>query len=403
VNLRRAASRNAGRGVRAAHDGRVPQPVTFLVNDSSGHGGVARTVVNLVNHLADHRDVHLVSLHRGADRPAYPLDPRVGHEVLLDVRPGRLGPARRLLDRRPSRLDPPTVERRMTRLTDHVLRRRLSRQQPGVLVTTRPSLHLAAARWRADGVRLVGQDHQNFPTRFRGPAQAAVLRTALPALDAFVVLTEADAADYRRELPDAPDVRVIRNALPWPVPGTPASLGTKVVVAAGRLVREKGFGRLLDAFAPVARAHPDWQLHVYGDGPLRPALTARVDRLGLAGQIRLPGYADDLVGVLAGASVFAMTSRTEGFPMVLIEAMSAGVPLVSFDCPRGPGEIVDHGRNGLLVGDGDVPAFTAALARLVEDDALRRRCGARARQDAHRYAADRVVRDWLDLLEELDA
>ena len=390
-------------GAPGADHGAVPQPVTFLVNDSSGHGGVARTVVNLANHLADHRDVRLVSLHGGADRPAYALDPRVGLEVLLNVRHGRLGPAQRLLDGRPTRLDPPPVERRMTRLTDHALRRRLSRQLPGVLVTTRPSLHLAAARWCADGVRLVGQDHQNFPTRFRGPAQAAVLRAAVPALDAFVVLTDADATDYRRELPGATDVRVIRNALPWPVPATTASLDTKVVVAAGRLVREKGFGRLLEAFAPVARAHPDWQLHVYGDGPLRPALTSRVDRLGLAGQIRLPGYADDLGRVLAGASVFAMASRSEGFPMVLIEAMSAGVPLVSFDCPRGPGEIVDHGRNGLLVDDGDVLAFTAALTRLVEDDRLRRRCGARARRDAHRYTAERVVRDWLDLLEDLDA
>ena len=377
------------------------------MHDAFGHGGVARTVVNLANRLADHREVRVLSLRRGADRAPYPLDPRVRLEVLLDHRPGRLTAAQRLLDRRPTRLRPEPVERRMSLLTDRVLRRRLSRLDPGVLVTTRPSLHLAATRWRAPGVRLVGQDHGNFPTRFAGPGMAAVLREAVPLLDAWVVLTHADAADYRRELPGlargGTRVEVIRNALPWPVAAAPAPLDSRVVVAAGRLAPEKGFGRLVDAFAPVARAHPTWQLHVYGEGPARERLEARVRRHGLEDRVLLPGYVDDLAGALAGASVYALSSRSEGFPMVLIEAMSAGVPVVSFDCPRGPAEIVDHGANGLLVEDGDVAGLGAALARLAGDDALRQRCGRQAWADSRAYAADAVVADWLALLDRLDA
>ena len=367
--------------------------------DVSGQGGVARSVVNLANRLAEHRDVRVVSLHRRAARSTYRLDPRVALEVLVED--GGLGPADRLRHRRPTGLRPVPAERQMTRLTDRVLRRRLATLGPGILVSTRPSLHLAAVRWAAPGVRVVGQDHKNFPTRFSGRRQAEVLREAVPRLDAYVVLTHADADDYRRELPGRTRVEVIRNALPWAPAETPAPLDSKVVVAAGRLAKEKGFGRLLDAFAPVARDHPDWQLHVYGEGAQRTALTEKVHRLGLDGQVRLPGHTDDFRTVLAGAAAYAMTSRAEGFPMVLIEALSVGLPLVAMDCPRGPGEIVRDGKNGFLVDDCDVAGFGEALRLLVEDDELRRDCGRRALADAHRYTVDAVLADWLALLDDL--
>jgi glycosyltransferase involved in cell wall biosynthesis len=377
--------------------------VTFLMFDAFGHGGVARSVLNLAARLAEHRDVRLVSLYRRADEPAFPIDPRIELEVLLDARRGP-GPLTRVLHHRPTRMRPLPAERQLSRLTDRLLRRRLRSLSPGILVTTRPSLHLAAARWAAPGVRLVGQDHKNFPSRFANPRQAALLREAVPALDSYVVLTNADAEDYRRDLPQMrTHVSVIRNALPWPVAPEPAPLDGKVVVAAGRLAREKGFGRLVEAFAPVAREHPDWQLHVYGEGSARAALETRVRRLGLEEQIRLPGYVHDFRAVLTGASAYALTSRAEGFPMVLIEAMSLGVPLVAMDCPRGPGEIVDDGKNGFLVPDGDVDGFTEGLRALVEDDELRRRCGRQAHEDARQYSPDAVVADWLGLFERLDA
>jgi glycosyltransferase involved in cell wall biosynthesis len=196
-------------------------------------------------------------------------------------------------------------------------------------------------------------------------------------------------------------VEVIRNALPWPVPDRAADLDSKVVVAAGRLEKEKGFDRLLDAFAPVARDHPDWRLHLHGEGKREPHLRTRVRLLGLDEQVLLPGHTEEFESVLADASVFAMTSRAEGFPMVLIEAMSAGVPLVAMDCPRGPGEIVDDGKNGFLVADGDVAGFSESLRTLVEQDDVRERCGRQAQQDAHRYDPDTVTADWLALLEAL--
>src|SRR5205085_839025 len=140
------------------------------------------------NRLADHHDVRVVSLYRRAAEQRYPLDPRVGLDVLVDLYDG-LGPVDRVRARRPTSLRPVPVENKLNGLTDHVLRRRLGGIAPGeVLVSTRPSLHLAAATWAAPGVMLVGQDHKNFPTRYANKRQATVLRAAVPDLDAYVLL-----------------------------------------------------------------------------------------------------------------------------------------------------------------------------------------------------------------------
>ena len=363
---------------------------------------MARTVVNLGNHLAaSSHDVELVSLFRSRRTPRFTHHPALRVSVLHPTprRPSRL---RAELSARPSLLHPAPGETRMNRLTDLLLRRKLASVTEGVVLSTRPSLHLAALQLaRHDDVVVVGQDHGHFDARFANPPLTAVMDWAVPRLDAFAVLTEADAADYRARFPDAADrILHLPNALPWPVPDCPAPLSAKVVVTAGRLDANKGHDRMVRAFAPVAARHPDWQLHIYGAGSEDRALEALVSGLGLDGQVRLMGYTVDLRSVLERASVYALTSYSESFSMSLIEAMSVGLPPVAMDCPRGPREIVADGVNGILVPDGDVEAFTEAMLRLVEDEELRRALGERAHRDARRWSMDEVGRAWERLLDE---
>lgn len=378
-----------------------PVPVHVLLFDAYGGGGVARTVINLANHLAEHRDVEVISLLRSREEPRFATSQRVRLSVLDEGLEQASGP-RTALAEQPSRLRPPPCEARMSRLTDVLLRSKLRALPAGILLTTRPSLHLAAARLAPRRLVVVGQDHAHFEARFAYPQQAKVLTWAVPRLDAFGVLTEADAADYRLRFPDAAtEIRFIPNALPWPVADEPAPLSAKVVVTAGRLDAGKGHDRMVRAFVPVALRHPDWQLHIYGAGPGRSALAGLVDELGLAEQVHLKGYSLDLRRVLAEASVYALTSRSEGFSMALIEAMSVGVPLVAMDCPRGPRQIVADGRNGRLVPDGDEEAFSAALMSLVEDEDLRRAMGARALEDALTYQIGSVGAQWERLFDDV--
>lgn len=376
--------------------------VHVLLFDAYGGGGVARTVINLANHLAEHCDVELITLFRSRAKPRFTIDPRVRVSVLHDTRrrPRRW---RALLEKRPTLLRPRPWESRMSLLTDVLLWRKLRSLPAGILLTTRPSLHLAAARLAPRRLVVVGQDHSQFEARFGTRRQAKVLRYAVPRLDAFAVLTEEDAADYRRAIPDACEVRFIPNALPWKVADTPAPLESKVIVTAGRLDPGKGHARMVRAYATVAARHPEWQLHIYGSGSERNALAAQIAELGLVQQVRLMGYTLDLRSALADASVYALTSHSEGFSMVLIEAMSVGLPPVAMDCPRGPRQIIEDGSNGRLVPDGDEPAFAAALLSLVEDEELRRRLGRQALDDARAYELDEVGDQWERLFADATA
>jgi len=381
---------------------RPVEPVTFLVFDISSGGGVARAVANVANQLARTRPVRVISLYRRRRNPRYPLDPSI--EVMV-LRRARNQPQKRTgLDRLPSRLKPTPSEQNMSRLTDVLLRRALQEVRWGVVVSTRPSLHLALASFARPEVTTVGWDHLNFPGRSSDPQQMRVLHAAVPRLDGFVVLTEADADDYRRAMPGLDtEVTVIRNAVSWPVAAQPPALEAKVIVAAGRLAARKGQGRLIRAFAPVAAAHPDWQLHVYGAGERRKPLRALIRTLGLQSQVKLCGFTHDLPEVLRNGSVYAMASRWEGFPLVLIEAMSVGLPLIAFDCPRGPGETIRHRQNGLLVEDGRLPEYTRGLLELVQNVELRRRLGRQGLLDAEQYTIENIARDWERLFARLAA
>jgi glycosyltransferase involved in cell wall biosynthesis len=202
-------------------------------------------------------------------------------------------------------------------------------------------------------------------------------------------------------LADAPARVVrIRNALPA-IEGDVSPLDGRIVMAAGRLMWQKGYDRLIPAFAPIAREHPDWQLRIYGDGKRERQLRRLIREHGVSTNVLLMGSTERLGVEMSKAAMFVLSSRFEGLPMVIIEAMSKGLPVVSFDCPRGPREMIADGRDGILVPDGDIEALTASMLRLVEDAEERRRLGAGALETARSYDVDAIGREWDALLASL--
>jgi glycosyltransferase involved in cell wall biosynthesis len=274
--------------------------------------------------------------------------------------------------------------------TDLALLRRLRGTGGEVVLATRPAWALLAAAAAPPDAVVVAQEHLNFHAH--RPALAADVRRRYRDLDALVVLTEGDREDYASLAR-----RVIRIPNPTPAsPGGRSSLEAPVIAAAGRLNAQKGFDLLIAAFAPLA--HTDWTLRIHGGGPDRAALEAQIEQLGLAGRIVLTGPERRLGEALAQASIFALSSRFEGFGLVILEAMSHGLPVVSFDCPRGPGEIITTGRDGTLVAPEDVPGLTAALEELMTDPARRRAYGAAALETARAYDRRAVAAQWEELL-----
>jgi glycosyltransferase involved in cell wall biosynthesis len=316
---------------------------------------------------------------------------------VLDDRVGPRSSGQRLLGALPSALVHPEdyAYPGASLWSDVQLLRRLRATGRDVVITTRPAWSLLAAAAAPPGALLVGQEHMHL--RAHRPGLEADVRRAYRRLDAVCVLTEGDRADYAAALAGA-RTQVARIPNPVAPLGGDADLDAPVVVAAGRLTRQKGFDLLVRAFAELAPRHPGWELRIYGGGKERAALERQIDAAGLAARVRLMGSTRRLDAAFAAASVFALSSRFEGFGMVLVEAMGCGLPVVSFDCPRGPADIITPGRDGLLVPPEDTGALAAALDALMSDPARRRAYGAAARETARAYEPAAIAGRWDALL-----
>lgn len=362
-------------------------------------GGMERVLSLKANYLAAHADyeVYLILTDGKEKTPWYPLSPEVQirHLDINFEELWHLSLWKKIL-----------VYSRKQR----IYRRRLA----ACLEEIRPDITVSMMRREInflhrlkDGSKKVGEIHTNRKN-FRnfesgaGPVKkllqaywAKQLIRKIKTLDYFVVLTEEDKAQY----PELDNVTVIPNPLTF-YPDQYSDCTSRRIIAVGRYSHEKGMDLLLRAWQQVEIKHPDYILHVYGAGDRTPYENLKKE-LHIGANCHLHGATDQIAEKYSESSISVLSSRFEGFGMVLIESMACGVPPVAFACPCGPRDIIRHGHNGLLTEQENVGQLAENICYLIEHPEIRRQMGKQAREDARKYQPEYVMQKWEKLFQKL--
>lgn len=334
-----------------------------------GAGGAERVVGQLAERWVKMAERVTIVTFDGADSPIY-------HPLPAGVRVERLGIGAGVAG----------IARRVA-----ALRGVLKRDRPDVVLSFLTKINAIALLATADiAIPVIAAERNNPEQQHASRLWNLALGQLYGQAAAIVCQTRASVRCIPRRWRSGAVV------IPNPVrryPVEPAEPKPHVIAAVGRLTVQKGFDLLLDAFAEVATKHPSWELHIWGDGPDRAALERQAAELGLGDKVRFRGVSRQPGGWIAEAGVFVLSSRFEGFPNVLGEAMAAGLPVLATRCDFGPEEIVSGGEDGLLV-DLNVRSLAVGLDRLLSDEAFRNRLGTAARSVETRFSAAHVLPMW---------
>ena len=216
----------------------------------------------------------------------------------------------------------------------------------------------------------------------------------------LVALTDADKRDWSKVINS--DIIIIPNILTfYPDKITDYSKRSKRILCVGRLTKQNGFDLMIKAWAIIADKHKEWKVDIFGDGELNNTLNGLIKNYCLDESITIHPATNHLYDEYMDSSIFAFSSRFEGFGLVLIEAMSCGVPCISFDCPHGPSEIITNGKNGLLVQNGNIDEFANSLDSMINNYEQRKFMSINARIDSQKYKRENIMPQWIELFETL--
>lgn len=376
--------------------------IVYIYTALTSFGGVDRVLTLKANYLTDKlgHDVYIITDSQAGRPPVFPLSSKVHH---IDLKTDfdeqyHYGIIKRYF-----------CYRRLMKQYRQRLERTLYEIKPDIVSTTcgRDLDFLTDIK---DGSKKVGESHiakqycRNFHLmEARGGIYKIVAKywrkkqeKAISRLDEFVVLTEHDAQSWKT----IRKARIIPNPLTFF--SAPKSMCTsKNIISVGRLNEQKGFERLIEAWTKIADKHQDWTVNIYGNGEEEQWLKQKINDKNIQNSFFINTPTDKILEKYCDSSLYVMSSRFEGLPMVLLEAMSCGLPCISFNCPHGPAEIIENGVNGILVENGNIEKLAEAIEELIVNDEKRIAMGRNAHQSVQKYSPDNIMSIWMELFNKL--
>ncbi|NFA43043.1 glycosyltransferase family 4 protein [Clostridium botulinum] len=379
--------------------------IYFIVYNIYGMGGTVKTTVNTVNYLVNNGyNVEVISLRRTSKEPLFKIDKKVKVTPLMDVRRGYLYSKNSIFFKKLIKkclLSIPSLfmdknedlYKMFSLFSDIKLVSKLRKIKVGVVVTTIPSLNIISTRVLRKNVIKIGQEHKPYDAHHKELQNR--IKCNYDKLDVLTCLTDRDYNYYKNLNKNVFKIENGINLEPQK-----AKLDNKCIISAGRFSNEKGFDMLLEAFSIVVKKHPDWKLVIFGEGKEKEKLKSIIIDKCIYNNVMLMPKSNKLSEEMLEASMYVLSSRYESFGMVLLEAMTLGIPCVSYDC-AGPKEIIKDGEDGILVPEGDIEALAEGINNLIEDKNLRKNLGDKAKKDISRYSLEKIGDKWRYILNNI--
>lgn len=348
--------------------------ILFLEGDMSRRGGTERMTSVLANELCKENEVHIISLKLNNGSVFFSLDERINH-LVLNSYSGKFGILKQIKDIR---------KFIKTEKIDWIINVDVGMGFYGILAALCTS------------TKVITWEHGNFYNNWGSRWFPYYRKFAAKYSDAMVVLTEKDRNNYLSNISTKKPVYVIAN--PVTRQNFSYNVESKIILSAGLLLPIKGFDKAIEIASKVLPKYPDWKWIICGDGPERERLKSLISKFKLEKQFILIGSVENMDEQYKNSAMFVMTSEMEGLPMVLLEAKSWGLPLISFDIMTGPSDIIRDGVNGYLVEINNSEEMKKKLDLLISNESLRKSFSEQSQTDLEKYDFEHVIKRWYEVL-----
>lgn len=384
----------------------MQKSITILVHNLFYMGGTTRAVTNTANMLSKQgHKVKIISTFRSQTKPYFPLEPNIKINSIIDYTRDNKKRLKHIFFNRLNNhfypifksteihKDEPGI-RQFSRYVEKRLIHTIKHVETDILISTRASYNLLVAKYAPRNVQLIAQEHMIYS--MHSPKLQKAIRNKYQAFDQIITLTEDDALHYK-EFISSEKVVAIPNLLPSEYTIDSSVERKKVILSAGRFEEEKGYDLLIRAVGLVHESLNDWEVHIYGQGSKKDCLKKLIVQFNLSHIIKLFPPTKSLPKVMNEASLFILPSRFEGFGMVIIEAMASGLPVIAFDCPVGPRNIIHDDVNGVLVEEANIEQLANKLIQLAFNNSQQERMRAEGLITIEQYSEEKIYNSWKDI------
>lgn len=360
-----------------------------------GYGGIENAITTLANTLSSKYDVEILSVYRLYNEPIYRLSENVRVNYISSIKPNKKEMIYYLKKKNFSMFFKGIGQSFKTGFVKYIKTPLVLRKiDTDVVISTRTVHNFLISKFVDKKIKKIAWEHNHHNNNKK---YINALVKSCKNVDSLVLVSSELAGFYKNYLGNK--VCYIPNCLDK-IPNKLSKLDSKNIVAVGRLSREKGFDALLKLFKKVSAKHPSWKLNIVGDGMEKNNLLDLAKELKLGDKVIFHGYQnkDYINNLFLESSIYVMTSKTESFGLVLIEAMSYGIPCLSYTSAQGANEIIDDNENGYLIKDRNEEEMISKIELLIEDEKLRNKLGKNARLKSKNYSSEAILQKWQKLI-----